>query len=287
MSLLIALVPMIAWGSIGLVSGKIGGSANQQTLGMTIGALLFSIVVFFVIQPTLTTATLIVGFISGLFWSLGQNQQFHSMKYMGVSVGLPISTGMQLVVNTVAGAVFFHERAKKKVFVVGFIALAFLVFGVYLTARQDDDSQPKTSNSMLDFNKGIRALIFSTVGYGVYTIIINATGLDPWGIILPQSIGMLVGASLFAFKKVKVDRFVWMNMTTGLLWGLGNICMLLTMREIGLAISFSLSQMGIIISTLGGIFLLGERKSKKEMFYVIFGCIFVILGGILLGYMKA
>lgn len=40
MSLLIALVPMIAWGSIGLVSGKIGGSANQQTLGMTIGALL-------------------------------------------------------------------------------------------------------------------------------------------------------------------------------------------------------------------------------------------------------
>ncbi|MDU4029095.1 MAG: GRP family sugar transporter, partial [Enterococcus faecalis] len=126
-----------------------------------------------------------------------------------------------------------------------------------------------------------------TVGYGVYTIIINATGLDPWGIILPQSIGMLVGASFFAFKKVKVDRFVWMNMTTGLLWGLGNICMLLTMREIGLAISFSLSQMGIIISTLGGIFLLGERKSKKEMFYVIFGCIFVILGGILLGYMKA
>ena len=260
MSLLIALVPMIAWGSIGLVSGKIGGSANQQTLGMTIGALLFSIVVFFVIQPTLTTATLIVGFISGLFW---------------------------LVVNTVAGAVFFHEWTKTKDFVVGFIALAFLVFGVYLTARQDDDSQPKTSNSMLDFNKGIRALIFSTVGYGVYTIIINATGLDPWGIILPQSIGMLVGASFFAFKKVKVDRFVWMNMTTGLLWGLGNICMLLTMREIGLAISFSLSQMGIIISTLGGIFLLGERKSKKEMFYVIFGCIFVILGGILLGYMKA
>ncbi|MCF0233106.1 MAG: glucose transporter GlcU, partial [Enterococcus sp.] len=265
MSLLIALVPMIAWGSIGLVSGKIGGSANQQTLGMTIGALLFSIVVFFVIQPTLTTATLIVGFISGLFWSLGQNQQFHSMKYMGVSVGLPISTGMQLVVNTVAGAVFFHEWTKTKDFVVGFIALAFLVFGVYLTARQDDDSQPKTSNSMLDFNKGIRALIFSTVGYGVYTIIINATGLDPWGIILPQSIGMLVGASFFAFKKVKVDRFVWMNMTTGLLWGLGNICMLLTMREIGLAISFSLSQMGIIISTLGGIFLLGESKSKKEM----------------------
>ncbi|MGC3071923.1 GRP family sugar transporter, partial [Enterococcus faecalis] len=58
-----ALVPMIAWGCIGLVSGKIGGSANQLTLGMTIGALLFSNDVFFVIQPTLTSASFIVGFI--------------------------------------------------------------------------------------------------------------------------------------------------------------------------------------------------------------------------------
>ncbi len=46
MEILIALVPMLAWGSIGLVSGKIGGDANQQTLGMTIGAFLFSLVVF-------------------------------------------------------------------------------------------------------------------------------------------------------------------------------------------------------------------------------------------------
>lgn len=151
----------------------------------------------------MTTATLIVGFISGLFWSLGQNQQFHSMKYMGVSVGLPISTGMQLVVNTVAGAVFSMNGQNKRL-CCGLYRFGLFSFGVYLTARQDDDSQPKTSNSMLDFNKGIRALIFSTVGYGVYTIIINATGLDPWGIILPQSIGMLVGASFFAFKKSKL-----------------------------------------------------------------------------------
>ncbi|WP_239660441.1 GRP family sugar transporter, partial [Enterococcus faecium] len=38
--------------------------------------------------------------------------------------------------------------------------------------------------------------------------------------------------------------------------------------------------------TLGGIFILGERKTKKELIYVIVGCLLVILGGILLGYMK-
>lgn len=287
MEILVALIPMFAWGSIGLVSGKIGGSANQQTLGMTIGALFFSTIIFFIVQPVITIQMVVIGILSGLFWSVGQNQQFHGMKYLGVSVGLPVSTGMQLIVNTIAGAVFFHEWKDSRDFLLGFIALGLLVLGAYLTARQDDDSGVKTSNTMLDFNKGLRALIFSTIGYGAYTIIINAARLDPMGIILPQSIGMLIGASFFAFKKVKLDRYVWRNMSCGLLWGLGNICMLLTMRQLGLAISFSLSQMGIIISTLGGIYILGETKSKKEMRYVVIGCLFVILGGILLGYMKA
>ena len=40
-------------------------------------------------------------------------------------------------------------------------------------------------------------------------------------------------------------------MTTGLLWGLGNICMLLTMREIGLAISFFYHKWGLLFRLLG------------------------------------
>ena len=262
MSILIALIPMVAWGSIALVSGKLGGDANQQTLGMTMGAFVFALVTFFIVQPTMNSWIMLIGFLSGLFWSIGQNGQFHGMKFMGVSVGLPISTGFQLILNTLAGAVFFHEWTKTKDFVLGFIALALLVLGAYLTARKDDESGVQSDDSMLNFGKGFRALIFSTLGYGVYTIIITWAGLDPLAIILPQSVGML-------------------------LWGIGNICMLLTVQNIGLAIGFSLSQMGIIISTLGGIFLLGERKTKKEMYYVIIGCLLIIVGGVLLGCMKS
>ena len=32
--ILLALIPMFAWGSIGLVANKFGGDAKQQTLGM-------------------------------------------------------------------------------------------------------------------------------------------------------------------------------------------------------------------------------------------------------------
>ncbi|MEG0078692.1 GRP family sugar transporter [Enterococcus sp.] len=289
MALLVALIPMFAWGSIGLVSGKLGGDANQQTLGMTMGAFIFSLGIFFVMRPSIDMMTIIIGFISGLFWFVGQNGQFHAMKAMGVSVGLPLSTGMQLMLNTIAGAIFFHEWQHGRDFVLGFLALALLVAGAYLTSRKDPNgkSEPEAGMKMYDFGKGFRFLFISTIGYGLYTIIITWAGLDPLAIILPQSIGMLTGALCFSAKKVSFDKYVWRNITSGLLWGIGNICMLLSIQTVGLAVGFSLSQMGIIISTLGGIFLLGEHKTKKEMFYVIIGCLLVIFGGILLGYMKS
>ena len=287
MSIVFALIPMFAWGSIGLVSGKLGGDANQQTLGMTIGAFLFSLIVFFVTMPTIDGWIVVIGLLSGLCWSVGQNGQFHGMKYLGVSVGLPLSTGMQLILNTIAGALFFGEWTHSRDYLLGITALILLVTGAYLTARQDGEQMPETENKMLDFPRGFRSLISSTIGYGAYTIIITWAGIDPLAIILPQSIGMLIGASFFALRKTKVNRAVWKNTLSGLLWGIGNVCMLITVQQIGLAVGFSLSQMGIIISTLGGIFLLGEKKTKKEFKYVVFGCLLVIFGGILLGYMKA
>ncbi|RGC45657.1 GRP family sugar transporter [Enterococcus gallinarum] len=287
MSIVFALIPMFAWGSIGLVSGKLGGDANQQTLGMTIGAFLFSLIVFFVTMPTIDGWIVVIGLLSGLCWSVGQNGQFHGMKYLGVSVGLPLSTGMQLILNTIAGALFFGEWTQSRDYLLGITALILLVTGAYLTARQDGEQMPATENKMLDFPRGFRSLISSTIGYGAYTIIITWAGIDPLAIILPQSIGMLIGASFFALRKTKVNRAVWKNTLSGLLWGIGNVCMLITVQQIGLAVGFSLSQMGIIISTLGGIFLLGEKKTKKEFKYVVFGCLLVIFGGILLGYMKA
>lgn len=194
---------------------------------------------------------------------------------------------MQLILNTIAGALFFGEWTQSRDYLLGITALILLVTGAYLTARQDGEQMPETENKMLDFPRGFRSLISSTIGYGAYTIIITWAGIDPLAIILPQSIGMLIGASFFALRKTKVNRAVWKNTLSGLLWGIGNVCMLITVQQIGLAVGFSLSQMGIIISTLGGIFLLGEKKTKKEFKYVVFGCLLVIFGGILLGYMKA
>ncbi|MGX7394974.1 GRP family sugar transporter [Carnobacterium mobile] len=285
MGILIALIPAIAWGSIGLVSGKLGGTAHQQTLGMTIGAMVFAVGVYFVYQPALDAKLLIVGLVSGFFWTLGQNQQFKSMKLVGVSSTLPISTGLQLIANTLAGVLLFHEWTSARDIILGTIALVLLIIGVRFTTISDT----KETNSSSDSSKKAwtKALALSTLGYALYTITVNASGVSALAVILPQSAGMLAGALLFSWKENIRSKYTVRNILTGLIWGIGNIFMLLAMKKIGLAVSFSLSQMGIIISTLGGIWLLGETKTKREIKYVIWGCLLVIVGGIVLGYLKA
>ena len=63
--ILFALIPMVAWGSIGFVSNKIGGKPDQQTLGMTLGALLFAFVVWLFVQPEMSVSLWVVGIIGG------------------------------------------------------------------------------------------------------------------------------------------------------------------------------------------------------------------------------
>ncbi len=64
--IIFALIPMFTWGLIGFTSNKIGGTANQQTLGLTIGALLFALVSWIVVRPEMTWTLWIFGIIGGL-----------------------------------------------------------------------------------------------------------------------------------------------------------------------------------------------------------------------------
>lgn len=287
MGVLIALVPMVAWGSIGLVSGKIGGDANQQTLGMTLGAWVFALCATLIVRPAISIETVFVGLAAGFLWSLGQNGQFKGMKQMGVATALPISTGLQLIVTTLIGVLAFHEWQTKRDYLFGILALACLVLGSVLTSRQDPKRIAEAEHRLYNYGQGLRALLLSTVGYAAYNAIINASGVEPLAVILPQATGMVLGAFIFAGRKIKIEKVVFYNMAAGLLWGIGNICMLSAMKLIGLAVSFSLSQSGILISTLGGIFILGEEKTKLELRYIISGCLLVIGGVLLLGYLKA
>lgn len=284
--ILYALVPMFAWGSIGFVSNKIGGKPNQQTLGMTLGALLFAFVVWLFVRPEMSVSLWIFGIIGGMLWSIGQNGQFRAMQYMGVSVGNPLSSGAQLVFGSLIGAIVFGEWSKPIQYTLGIIALILLVIGFYFTSKRDSDNAE--TNEMTDFGKGFRALTYSTVGYLSYTILFNnIMKFDALAVIFPMSVGMVLGAMIFMKFRIQFEPVVLKNTLVGLMWGVGNIFMLLAAAKAGLAIAFSFSQLGVVISIVGGILFLGETKTRKEMRWLTIGIACFIVGAVLLGFVKS
>ncbi|MBJ8154462.1 RhaT/GlcU family sugar-proton symporter [Bacillus cereus] len=284
MEILLAILPALFWGSIVLFNVKLGGGPYSQILGTTLGALVFSIGVYIFIKPVLTPVVIIIGIISGLFWALGQANQLKSIDLIGVSKTMPISTGMQLVSTTLFGVIVFHEWSTTTSVVLGVLALLCIIIGIVLTSLQSKEE--KNDEQKGNFKKGIVMLLISTLGYLVYVVIIRLFGIDGWSALLPQAIGMVLGGILLTFKHQPFNKYAIRNIIPGLIWAAGNMFLFISQPRVGVATSFSLSQMGIVISTLGGIFILGEKKTKRQFIAIVIGIIFIIAAGIMLGIAK-
>ncbi|CAM3860128.1 GRP family sugar transporter [Mesobacillus thioparans] len=280
--ILLALLAAVSWGSIVFVSNKLGGDEDSQTIGTTGGALIFALAVFFYKSPDMPTIVWVVGFISGLFWSLGQKNQFGAVRYLGVAKTAPMSTGLQLIGTTFFGVFIFKEWQTKMNYIVGISALVLIIAGALLTSLKQGGEKGEAKS----LKKGLLVLLISTVGFVGYVVLIRWFNIDGWAAILPQAIGMATGAFLLTFRDKPFNKYAVRNILTGIIWSTGNLGLLLALPRIGVATSFSLSQTGIVISTIGGLFFLNERKSKKQVWRVLLGCVLIIAGGVLLGVTK-
>jgi len=283
MDIFLAILPAIFWGSIVLFNVKLGGGPYTQTLGTTLGALIFSAVIYLVVRPELTPLIFIVGVVSGLFWALGQSNQLKSIDYIGVSKTMPISTGMQLVSTALFGVIVFHEWSTAKTIILGVLALIFIVIGIVLTSLESGKNEEQSGQ----FKKGVLTLIVSTIGYLVYVVVARLFDVSGWSALFPQAIGMVIGGLILTYKHKPFNKYAIRNIIPGLIWAAGNMFLFISQPKVGVATSFSLSQMGIVISTLGGIFLLGEKKTRTQLIAIYIGIVLIVLGGVFLGLAKS
>ncbi|OOZ82912.1 glucose transporter GlcU [Bacillus cereus] len=284
MDILLAILPALFWGSIVLFNVKLGGGPYSQVLGTTFGALLFSIGIYIFVKPVLTPMVIGVGIVSGLFWALGQANQLKSIDLIGVSKTMPISTGMQLVSATLFGVIVFHEWSTTTSVILGVLALICIIIGIILTSLPNSEEKQQAQAGNL--KRGILILLVSTFGYLVYVVVIRLFNIDGWSALLPQAIGMVLGGILLTFKHRPFNKYAIRNIIPGLIWAAGNMFLFISQPRVGVATSFSLSQMGIVISTLGGIFILGEKKTKRQFNAIIIGIIFIVAAGVMLGIAK-
>lgn len=280
MDILIGLIPAIAWGLIPLSVSKIGGKPIQQILGTTGGAFLIGCLVFFIRRPEFSQSVFLFSFLSGVFWAGGQILQYTAYTKMGVSKAMPITTGMQLIGVSLLGVLAFGEWGTTQAKLYGFGAIALIIIGAFFTSYQENKSSQQPSH----FKQGFMILLISTIGYVGYSGFPQLVEADGWTEFFPQTIGMFTASILLSFfltkGKALKETKSFQNILSGFIFAIGALGYLISISFNGITVGFALSQMNVILATLGSIFILGEKKTKKEFYYILLGLFFVVCGGI-------
>lgn len=287
LNLLIGLMPMIGWGLFPILTGKFGGKPVNQILGTTYGTLIFAIIVALVRQtPMLSGKAFLFTFLSGVFWSAGQILVFYAFAEMGVSRTMPVSTGFQLVGASLWSVIVLGEWATGNAKLIGFSAIILIIFGVWLTTYSEK-KLPKEDGGM-NAVKGVLLVACAEIGYLGYSAFPQAVNVSGFSAFLPQALGMAVVATVFAIatkgnraEKPFKTKSSYTNIISGLFFAFAALTYLISARPSvnGLATGFILSQMNVVIATLGGIYILHENKTKKEMGFILTGLVLVVIAG--------
>lgn len=296
--ILIGLIPALGWGFQGIIMQKIGGTSANKQMGMVLTALVMAIAISIVNPVTWTPTLVIAAAINGIPWAIAQILQNKSFEYLGVSRTMPITSGEQLVFTALVGTLCFGEWATTRQLALGFGGIAIIVVGTIFTAyTEKGDDGRRTSG---DFVKGLVITTISSLLYVAYATVARFFKVDSFQILLPQALFMFAATVLLSIYVTKrevpggpLDREQgvfgiksWQNMLTGVLWSIANIAVLFSNQINGVAVGWTLANMNLIFATLGGLFILHEKKTPKELRSVIAGMVLIAVGGVLIGITK-
>lgn len=291
LSYLFALSPSLLFGTFSLLLGRLHGDDKQKVFGIFAGGLVAALVATPFLGVHWTPKVVVVSVVSGLFMFFGLRDQTLCLRVLGVSRTMPISTGFQLVTVSLGGVILMGEWRSPGAMPVGMAAIALLVAGIWLTSLREQG----TEGAQLDWPRGIRLLITSTIGLAGFMLTSQYFGISGRDAFLPQAIAWSVAALLLTGPRFIADggpvdtRFRKQTIPfvfVGMIWGVAILLIQLTSNLVGVATGFTLAQLGIIISTLGGIWWIGEHRTRKELVWTLLGLALVIAGAVVVGIAK-
>lgn len=273
---LIAFIPVVSFGLIPVIGTLIGGKPTEQSMGIALGGFVFSLIILLLRRPDITLHIFIIGFLSGVFWSIGSVGQFMGINALGVSRATPMLNGGQIIGTSIMG-VMLGDWASAGAKTYGFIALFLIIVGIFFTSyKQQNDNKVHTQ-----WTRGIVINLIAVLGFTAYVGILKYYRLDGWSSIFPQSIGQITAIyiiGLLYFKSQSFTKYSLRNSVIGIIWGVGNIALLLSQVSLGLAIAYPVSQAAVIVSVFGGVLINKERKTRKEWIAAGTGIIIICIG---------
>ena len=283
MNYLFLFIPAIGWGLMPLfVAGVKKSNIYHQIVGSVLGAFLFGVVVTLIKRPAFNMTSFLLAMVAGAAWVVGQCGQYYSYSKIGVSETMPLSTGLQLIGVPLVGVLIFGEWASTQAKLFGFLGILALVVGVAFTSLTDKgtaegNKQNQTSTMII--------LALTTLGYITSSSIPKALKGDGVMIFLGQTIGMMIATFIYlvATKQLKVlkEKESYQVIPAGVIFAIATLSYIISVQMNGVNLAFVMSQLCVVISTLGGIVFLHEQKTKKGYIYTAIGLVLIVAGAVL------
>ncbi|MBU3851812.1 MAG: GRP family sugar transporter [Candidatus Paralactobacillus gallistercoris] len=284
MGIVCALLPALFWGFMPLIVKKVGGRPTNGILGTVMGALIVGILIQLGTHPqAINWQTFLVSMFAGACWVIGQVGQFAAYNKISVTTTMPISTALQLIGTSLIGVFVFGEWPSMFSKIVGFGDIILLIIGVALTTVGGEKG-----NNHRNMKQGLAILLLTSIGYWIYSAVPKAIHVPGTAMFFPQMLGAFLAAAVYVLlvdRHTFVEKKTWKNIIAGILWSIAAFLYIIAAKQIGIATAFTITQLCVVISTLGGIVFLHEHKNARELRFTLFGLALVVLGSFITAFL--
>lgn len=266
-AILIGLGPLLGWGLFPTIASKFGGRPVNQIFGATVGTLIFAIVLALFKGIGLPGGmALVFSLISGAGWAFGQIITFKAFELVGSSRAMPITTAFQLLGASLWGVFALGNWPGITNKIIGFLALLVILIGARMTVWTETKQQEYSKN----LRSAVILLLVGEIGYWIYSAAPQATDIGGFKAFLPQAIGMVIVAVIYALMNMSKgnafkEKVSWQQIISGFFFAFAALTYLISAQPNmnGLATGFVLSQTSVVLATLTGIFLKSEKNIKR------------------------
>ena len=289
-AILIGLGPLLGWGLFPTIASKFGGRPVNQIFGATVGTLIFAIVLALFKGIGLPGGmALVFSLISGAGWAFGQITTFKAFELVGSSRAMPITTAFQLLGASLWGVFALGNWPGITNKIIGFLALLVILIGARMTVWTETKQQEYSKN----LRSAVILLLVGEIGYWIYSAAPQATDIGGFKAFLPQAIGMVIVAVIYALMNMSKgnafkEKVSWQQIISGFFFAFAALTYLISAQPNmnGLATGFVLSQTSVVLATLTGIFFLNQKKTSKELMITIVGLVLILVAASITVFIK-
>lgn len=280
MYLLVGLGPLLGWGLFPTIASLYGGKPVNQIFGATVGTLIFAAVFALIQGMSLPTGMdLVFSLISGAGWAFGQIITFKAFALIGSSKAMPITTAFQLLGASLWGVFALGDWPGVTNKIIGFTALLVILIGARMTVWKETQESQYSKN----LKRAVILLLIGEIGYWAYSAAPQATDIGGMQAFLPQAMGMVIVAVVYALMNLKhqnafTESVSWKQIISGFFFAFAALTYLISAQPDmnGLATGFVLSQTSVVLATLTGIYFLKQKKTPKELVITIIGLVLIL-----------